>query len=110
MRASLAGYGVKTVTGDRYATRWPHDEFAKHGIRNEVSELDRSGHCLELLAAMNSGRLELPPDPKMARRLEALERRTGRSARDMIDHPPGGHDDLANAVAGAVALLVAGRK
>ncbi|MCC6001896.1 MAG: hypothetical protein JJU19_13700 [Pararhodobacter sp.] len=106
----LAGYGVKKVTGDRYAGRWPHDEFGKHGIRYEVSELDRSGLYLELLAAMNSGRVELPPDPKMARQLEALERRTGRSGRDMIDHPPGGHDDLANAVAGAVALLAAGRK
>jgi hypothetical protein len=25
----------------------------------------------------------------------------------MIDHPPGGHDDLANAVAGLVATLAA---
>jgi len=33
-----------------------------------------------------------------------LERRTGRSGRDLIDHPPGGHDDLANAVAGLVTV------
>jgi len=66
--------------------------------------LDRSGLYLEFLAAINSGCVELPPDQKLARQLTALERRTGRSGRDQIDHPPGGHDDLANAVAGVVAL------
>ena len=53
---------------------------------------------------MNSGRIELPPDQKLGRQLGALERRTGRSGRDLIDHPPGGHDDLANAVAGLVTV------
>ena len=33
----------------------------------------------------------------------SLERRTSRSGRDSIDHPPNGHDDVANAVAGAIA-------
>lgn len=100
----LNAYGISTVTGDRYAGRWPRDEFSKHGINYTVSELDRSGLYLELLAALNSGRVELPPDPKLSRQLSALERRTGRG-RDSIDHPPGGHDDLANAVAGVVANL-----
>jgi len=106
----LRSYGIKRVTGDRYAGRWPRDEFLKHGIRYEVSELDRNGLYLELLAAMNSGRVELPPDQKLARQMAALERRTGRSGRDMIDHPPGGHDDLANAVAGLVAVVKAPRQ
>ncbi len=100
----LKGYGLRRVTGDRYAGRWPRDEFLKHGIRYEVAELDRNGLYLELLAAMNSGRVELPPDEKLARQLASLERRTGRSGRDLIDHPPGGHDDMANAVAGLVAV------
>lgn len=34
--------------------------------------------------------------------LVGLERRTARGGRDSIDHPPGGHDDVANAVAGAL--------
>ncbi|MBR3370911.1 MAG: hypothetical protein IKG52_09790 [Rhodobacteraceae bacterium] len=102
--AILLGYGIHQVTGDRYAGRWPRDEFAKHGIKYEVSEMDRSGLYLEFLAAINSGCVELPPDQKLARQLVALERRTGRSGRDMIDHPPGGHDDLANACAGLVAI------
>jgi hypothetical protein len=36
--------------------------------------------------------------------LVALERRTARSGRDSIDHPPGGRDDVANAVAGALVM------
>ena len=35
-----------------------------------------------------------------------LERRTSRGGRDSIDHAPGAHDDLPNAVAG---VLVRGR-
>jgi hypothetical protein len=37
-----------------------------------------------------------------------LERRTARSGKDSIDHPPGAHDDVANAVAG-VLVLAAGK-
>ena len=36
-------------------------------------------------------------------RSSGLECHTARAGRDKIDHPPGGHDDLANAVAGLVA-------
>ena len=96
-------YGVRTVTGDRYAGRWSRDEFEKHGIKYIVSEMDRSALYLEMLAYLNSGSVELPPDPKLSRQLQSLERRTGRSGKDLIDHAPGGHDDLANAVAGLVA-------
>jgi hypothetical protein len=34
----------------------------------------------------------------------SLERRTSRGGKDSIDHPPGGHDDLANAAAGALVI------
>jgi hypothetical protein len=37
-----------------------------------------------------------------------LERRVARSGKDSIDHPPGGHDDVANACAG-VLVAVAGQ-
>ena len=33
------------------------------------------------------------------------EHRTSRIGRDTIDHAPGGHDDLANAVAGALVAV-----
>ena len=37
--------------------------------------------------------------------LVGLERRTARSGRDTVDHTPGGHDDLANVVAGVLVGL-----
>lgn len=103
----LKGYNITRVTGDRYAGRWPRDEFGKHGIAYIPSVLDRSGLYLEMLAALNSGRVELPPCEVTARQFAALERRTSRSGRDSIDHPPNAHDDRANAVAGAVAITTA---
>ena len=101
----LKSYNVTRVTGDRYAGRWPRDEFEKFGIRYEPSELDRSGLYLEFLAGLNSGRVELPPDDLTARQFIGLERRTGRG-RDLIDHGPGGHDDRANSVAGAAVAAL----
>ena len=103
--ATLKAYGIRTVTGDRYAGAWSRDEFRKHGIEYQTSELDRSGLYLELMARLNSGQVELPPVDKLQRQLCALERRTGRGGRDHVDHPPRGHDDLANAVAGVVAVV-----
>jgi len=44
--------------------------------------------------------------PRLAAQLCSLERRTSRGGRDSIDHPPGGHNDIANAPTGA--LLNAG--
>ena len=99
----LKRYNVTKVTGDRYAGRWPRDEFAKHGIQYQVAELDRSGLYIELLAALNSGRVEIPPCQITQRQLAGLERRTGR-AKDVIDHAPGAHDDRANAIAGVTVL------
>jgi len=98
----LKGYGIGTVYGDRYAGRWPRDEFEKHGIKYLTSDYDRSALYLEFLAALNSGRVELPPDDKLLRQFAGLERRTSRGGRDSIDHAPGAHDDRANAVAGVV--------
>lgn len=101
----LRSYNVKRVTGDRYAGRWPRDEFDKHGIVYDVAELERSGLYLELLAAINSARVQLPPCEIVKRQLTGLERRTSRAGRDTIDHPPRGHDDRANAVAGVIATM-----
>ena len=59
---------------------------------------------LECLPAINSGRVELLDNARLMAQLRSLERRTSRAGRDTIDHPPGAHDDLANAVAGALVL------
>jgi hypothetical protein len=101
----LRTYGIWQVVGDRYAGSWPGDEFMRYAIRYSPAPMDRSGLYVELLAGLNSQRVQLPPDQKLRRQLIALERRTGSSGRDTIDHPPNGHDDLANAVAGLYATM-----
>ncbi len=59
-----------------------------------------------LLPALNSGRIAFVDEPRLLGQLIALERRTARSGRDSIDHPPRGHDDVANAAAGALLLAL----
>jgi hypothetical protein len=55
---------------------------------------------------LNSGRVELLDHLRLQAQLLALERRTARGGRDTIDHAPGCHDDLANAVAGALVAVL----
>lgn len=98
-------YGVARVYGDRYAGEWPRVEFRKHGINFQDAPGTRSELYLSLLAALNSGRVELPPCQTLERQLVGLERRTARGGRDMIDHAPGANDDRANACAGVVSVL-----
>ena len=99
----LKGYGITRITADRYAGSWPADEFEKNGVKVEASPKPKSDLYVDALAAFNSGRVEIPPDDKLQAQLIGLERRTSRAGRDTIDHPPGGHDDRANSIAGLVA-------
>jgi hypothetical protein len=45
--------------------------------------------------------------PRLINQICGLERRTARGGRDSIDHSPGNHDDVANAVAGAIVAAAA---
>jgi hypothetical protein len=102
--ALLRAYEITCVTGDRYAGEWPREAFRRHGIAYEPADRPKSDLYTDLLPRLTSRRVVLPDHQRLIAQLCALERRTGRSGRDTIDHPPGGHDDLANAVAGAVVL------
>jgi hypothetical protein len=103
--ALLKTYKVASVHGDRYGGVWPVELFAKHGIGYVNDVPSKSELYAAALATINSARCELPDIPKLMSQLVSLERRVGRG-RSSIDHPPGMHDDLANAVAGAIALSV----
>ena len=105
----LKGYRIASVTGDRYAGEWPREQFRKHGISYELSEKPKSDLYRDLLPLLNSGKAELLDMPRLTQQLAGLERRTARGGRDSIDHAPGGHDDVANAVAG-VLLKTAARR
>lgn len=98
----LKAYQVFTVVGDKYGGSWPADEFRRHGIEYTSADKPKAGYYLDLLPAINSERVEIPPDDKLIRQLAELERRTSRAGRDSIDHPPHGHDDRANVVAGVI--------
>ena len=102
----LEAYQVSTVSGDRYAGEWPREQFRKHGIDYLPSEKAKSELYLELLPAINSGLVDLLDNPRLLSQLRGLERRTSRIGRDAVDHGPGAHDDLANAVAGALVCAL----
>jgi Terminase large subunit, T4likevirus-type, N-terminal len=102
---TLKGYRCATVTGDRYAGEWPRERFSVHGVKYEPAEMNRSELYLAFLPLLNSGRLDLLDHPRMVAQFVGLERRTARSGKDSIDHAPGSHDDIANAVAGVVEIL-----
>jgi hypothetical protein len=113
----LKAYGCTYVRADHYAKEWPRERFAAHGIELRQGGLARSIKSasdlyLEFLPIMNSGRVELPDHKVCEEQLCRLERSVGRSGRDTVSHPPGAHDDVINAVAGAVvtALMMAARE
>ena len=97
----LKSYNVTRITGDRFANVWPVEVFANVGIAYEQSAEPKSVLYTNMLPLLNSCRIELLDHSKTINQLIALERRTARGGRESIDHPPGGHDDLINAVAGA---------
>jgi hypothetical protein len=107
---TLKSYGLTTVTGDRYAGMWPRERFAVHGIEYRVADKPKSDLYAGTVAVVNSASLRLLDHPVLKAQLVGLERRTARGGRDSIDHAPGGHDDLANAVAGMAHLAMVRRQ
>jgi hypothetical protein len=78
--------------------------FSKHGVLFEQSARPKSDLYIELLALINSKRVELLDNNKAINQLCGLERRVFRGGRDSVDHAPNQHDDLANVIAGCCAL------
>lgn len=99
-------YHVSSAHSDRYAGEWPREQFSKHGVSVIPSERTKPEIYLELLPALNSGKVELVENPRLISQLLQLERKTARGGKDSVDHPPGGHDDLINSAAGALLLAL----
>jgi hypothetical protein len=103
----LKGYRVTLVRGDKYAGEFPRELFRKYGIAYRTAEKSKSDLYRDVLPLLNSGSIVLPRSDRLVAQLVGLERRTTRAGRDSIDHSPNnGHDDLANAVAGAADACV----
>jgi hypothetical protein len=98
----LRRYRCTAVTGDAYAAAWVRDQFRLHAIAYRHAELNRSELFLQFLPLLTSGSAVLLDQPRLINQIAQLERRTGRTGRDAVDHRPGAHDDVAVAVAGAL--------
>jgi hypothetical protein len=103
----LKQYRLTRVCGDRYAGEWAREPFRKRGITYEPSEKPKSDIYRDVLPLFNSRKIQLLDDRRLISQLHGLERRTARGGRDSIDHAPGAHDDIANAVAGALVIALA---
>ena len=102
--ALLRRYRCSQVVGDKYAAQWTVEAFAKEGIHYKHSEFTKSELYLESLPLFSQGAIDLLDYQPLMLELMQLERRTARSGRDSVDHPPQGHDDYANAACGALVL------
>lgn len=100
--ALLNQYRVRYVTGDRWGGDFVQEQFRDHRIAYEPSEKTKSELYAELLPMINSQRVELPDNKQLFDELVGLERKTSATGKDRIDHAPGSHDDLCNAVAGVI--------
>lgn len=100
----LKTFKVQEVAADRYAGRWVPEAFRECGIAVRPSERTASELYLEVLPLVSNGTAELLDIKRLAGQLTGLERRTRSGGKDLVTHYPGGHDDCANAAAGALVL------
>jgi hypothetical protein len=102
--ALLKTYRIQEVYGDRWGGEFCREQFEKKGVSYKVCEKPKSDIYKELLPFLNSRRVKLLDLPRLSSQLVGLECRTARGGRDSIGHAQGGHDDVANAAAGALVL------
>ncbi len=107
----LRRYRCGRVMGDNYAAEFVCRTFNGFGVRYIKCEKPKSVLYAELLPHLCADGLSLLDHPPILDQIAGLERRTRSGGRDIIDHRPGAHDDVANAVAGVVvAATKRGRK
>jgi hypothetical protein len=96
----LKSYGIRTIVGDRFAGEFVREPFRKLGIQYQLSDLPKSRIYLEALPRLNAGTIRLLANDRLINQIVGLERRHGRTGRDVIDSAPHAHDDVANCVMG----------
>lgn len=94
----LAGYKLTSAVADQYGAELSRSIYSEAGVSLMPAEVNRSEAYLACLPLFTSGRIEIPDDPRLRSELLSLERRTGRTGKDAVDHHAGLHDDLANSV------------
>jgi len=108
--SELKRWNLRSVRGDNYAGDWPVQAFREHGIRYLPADRSKSELYREMLPVLCGGKasIELLDNATLVNQLASLERKTRSGGNDVIDHPRGGKDDVANAL--AVACSAASQK
>ncbi len=106
----VKGYGLRSVTGDRYGGQWPVEAYAAEGISYELADRTSSELYLAMMPLFSDHKVELPDNERLRNQFLSLMRRTNSGGRDSVvaGQSDGSHSDLANAVAGAVWLAAEG--
>lgn len=99
-------YGLSSGTGDLYAGDWVAQAFRKCNISYIHAKMDKSELYSAFLPMLTAGKTELLDNPKLHAQLGSLERRLHAGGKEVIDHPPRSHDDVANVAAGACVLAL----
>lgn len=102
-------YRIHRVHGDKYSGNWVSSTFKDHEIQYISTDQPKSELYLSLQALVSMRQVQIPDNDRLFQQLMSLERRTRSGGRDSVDHPPGMHDDLANAVAGVCATAYSSR-
>lgn len=107
--STVREYRCPEIIGDAYGGEWVSSAFGDAGLPYRRAERPKSELYLEALPHFARQAIRIPDHPRLVRELRLLERRTSRSGRDSVDHGPQGHDDYANALAGALHVAVSDR-
>jgi hypothetical protein len=101
----LLSYSVLVVMGDSYASQWPVTAFARNGITYQAAPVNKGEIYQHALPLWTAGRVLMLDNPRAVDQLCGLKRKLGQGGREIIDHPRGAHDDLANSISGLLWRL-----
>jgi hypothetical protein len=101
----LRQWRVNSVFSDAYASLWPVSAFAKNGITVLRSPLSASEIYQHVIPLWTAGRVRMLDVAKAVDQLCGLRRKVGQGGREIIEHPRGAHDDLANVICGVLWRL-----
>jgi hypothetical protein len=99
-------YGCRKVVSDNYSAEWVSAAWREAGLMHERSPQTASELYVEALPSFARNAISIPDVAPLIRELRQLERRVSRMGRDQVSHGPGGHDDHANALVGALRQAV----
>jgi len=98
-------YRISKVFGDNYAGELAKEPVRRVGIGYELAAKHKSQlYADPFLGMLIARKIDLPHNERAINQICSLERSVQRSGRDQITHPTHGHDDVANAIAGAVEI------